>query len=145
MLFRSLSKIPKNQREDIPAYYESKESEPEAVSDTIEQSVDAQSHLSDTDAASEAELEQESKRLEIMRNELQQEYEILVQEQARIRPDKAVTKSKAKAQEYNRLKADLRERAGQYEAKRKEYEEAVQVYNEKVQTLHQAAMAPAEE
>lgn len=140
-----LSKIPKDQRENIPAYYESKESEPEPAAEIDEQPVDAQYSLTDTDEASEAELEQESKRLENIRNELQKEYEILVQEQDRIRPDKAVTKSKAKADEYNRRKAALRERAGRYDAKRKAYEEAVRVYNGRVRAMHEAAIAPAEE
>lgn len=140
-----LSKIPKGQRENIPAYYESKESEPEPAAEIDEQAADAHSYLTDTDEATEAELEQESKRLATMRNELQEEYEILVQEQGRIRPDTAVTKSKARAKEYNRRKAALRERAGRYDAKRKAYEEAVMVYNEKVRTLHEAALAPAEE
>ncbi len=140
-----LGKIPKDQREDIPAYWESRESETEAAAESGDDAEASRSYLSDTDEATEEELAQESKRLETMRNELQQEYEALVQEQERIRPDGAVTKSKAKAREYNRQKAALRERADQYDANRKAYEAAVQIYNEKVRAMHEAALAPEEE
>ena len=140
-----LGKIPKDQREEIPAYWESRESETEPAAETEDDAEASRSYLSDTDETNEAELEQESKRLETMRTELQQEYEALVQEQEKIRPDKAVTKSKAKAKEYIRQKAALRERADQYDAKRKAYEAAVRTYNEKVRAMHEAALDTDEE
>lgn len=141
-----LNMIPKEQREEIPAYRESKSPEPEAAPAEAEtETADTGSLLSDDEEASEAELEQESKRLEALRGELQQEYEALLQEQERIKPDKAVTRSAAKVKEYERRKAALKERAGKYDAKRKAYEAEVQAYNERIRAMQEAARTPAEE
>ena len=132
-----LSQVPPDQIKKAKGYVELKEAGSNPAPDRAATPTETPA----VEVGPDTDLEATAKQLQAMKEELQQEYQTLLQMQKSLQLEKGqnVTQNKYKARQYKEKQAAFAKQHQTYEAKRKAYEEAVNAYNAQVEARGQAA------
>ena len=127
----NLSKIPKNERNEVEKYYE-----PPPISPSKESAVDNAQELDSKDnpkiSATDEAMKAKREELEKRRTQLEQEYEVLMKEKAALEQQKAEAKGRDEIKKYNEHVRLFSDKLNKYNEKRMSLETDVTEYNHAV-------------
>jgi hypothetical protein len=150
-----INEVPEAQRSNIRSYVESKSKEvPEqqVTQDIMENQAEPeeaspagqQANFPDLSENEPESLEDTKSRLELMKIEIDQEYEALKDAQAQLAEEKEAAKTREQIIEYNQKAEELNTRIKAYVEKGKAYEAGVDAYNQRIMKKNKEKEQPSQ-